>query len=374
MSKITYLACPPSPGGRPRRQATREAFHRLLDQLLEQGRFALHQLRSEEARAGAEVRALLDAGYLCVTEQGDVELTPLALRASEERMLAELFRPRGEGAAGRHDLSRPGVGPEPGDDVRPREPGAPLDHLDLYETLREALGRGLPLSPREDDVRVRPGPSTGRCACVLLVDLSGSMARHGKFTAARRAALALRALIRTRFPGDVLLTAGFASRASLLRGEDVLQARPQDVGLFDAHEGAVRVRHDAVDVPEHFTNIQAGLRLARRLLRQQTHAAKQVLLITDGEPTAHVEGDELVLAYPPTEATFRHTLVEARRCASERVSLGVFGLVGEFSPPGLETFVKQLAGAGRGQSACCSPRRLAAGLVDRFLRTRSSQE
>jgi uncharacterized protein with von Willebrand factor type A (vWA) domain len=99
-----------------------------------------------------------------------------------------------------------------------------------------------------------------------------------------------------------------------------------------------------------------------------------VLLITDGEPTAHVEGDELVLAYPPTEATFRHTLAEARRCAAERVSLGVFGLVGEFSPPGLEAFVKRLAEAGRGHPVCCSPRRLAAGLVDRFLRTRSAQE
>src|SRR5262245_53271977 len=359
MSTITYLACPDSPRGRPRSQVAREAFHRLLDHLLDQGRFALHQLQPADARASAEARALLDAGYLRLDDQGQVALTPLALRAAEERLLAELYQPRGDGAAGRHVLMRPGVGAEPGDETQPHRAGDPLDHVDVPATLGEALRRGLPVALRDDDVRVRPGPASGRCACVLLIDLSGSMARHGKFAAARKAALALRALARSRFPGDVLITAGFASRAALLNGNALLEATPRSVGLFDPRGGGLRVRHDAEGVPEHFTNIQAGLRLAQRLLRQQKHAGKQVLLVTDGEPTAHVEGDELVLAYPPTEATVRHTLTEARRCAAEGVALGVFGLVGEFSPPGLESFVHDLARAGKGKAVCCAPRRLA---------------
>ncbi|MFO0877529.1 MAG: VWA domain-containing protein [Gemmataceae bacterium] len=374
MSYVTYLASRDLPSGRPPRRVAREAFERLLDNLLEHGRYALHQMKSELERGSTEVRSLVEAGYLQVHGSGQVELSPMALRASEERQLLELFRPRGDALAGQHDLARPGPGPEPGDEVQPYQPGEPLDHLDLAGTLREALARGWPLTLTDDDIRVRPGPATGRCACVLLIDLSGSMERHNKFPAARRAALALRALIRSRFPGDVLVTGGFATRANLLPGARLLEARPHSVGLYDPHEAGRRLPGDAPEVPDHFTNIQAGLRLARKVLRREAHAARQILLITDGEPTAHLEGSDLVLAYPPTEATFRHTLEEARRCAAEGIALGVFGLVGEFSPPGLEPFLDRLARAGRGTSLCCSPRRLASNLVHRFLRTRSGQE
>ncbi len=370
MSVITYLACPDHGVRATPRQSVREVFARLLDQLIDQGRFALRQLQSEAAQSSSEVRALFDAGYLRLDEQGQVSLTGLALRASEERMFAELFRSRDAARSGRHELLRTGVGPEPGDEVQPYQPGAPLDHVELQETLRQSLRRGLPLALRESDLRVRPGPSTGRSACVLLIDQSGSMARHGKFAAARRAALALRSLIRNCFPGDVLFTAGFASRAWVLADHQLLYVTPCSVGLFDSPERSLRVADDAEDVPQHFTNLQAGLRLARRLLRHQTYTAKQILLLTDGEPTAHVEGQELVLAYPPTEATYRHTLVEARCCARERIALSVVGLVSEFAAPGLEAFVHQLAQAGRGHSVCCSPRTLAVGLVDRFLNSR----
>jgi uncharacterized protein with von Willebrand factor type A (vWA) domain len=205
-----------------------------------------------------------------------------------------------------------------------------------------------------------------------LLDLSGSMARHGKFPAARRAALALRALVRQRFPGDEVITLGFATRAVPLPDRAILEVVPRSVGLFDPEESELRIpAGGASSVPEHFTNIQEGLRLARQCLRGKGgHSARQVLLITDGEPTAHREGDELVLAFPTRQETIDHTLVEAGRCAREGITLSVFGLVDEFTSPGLRDFVQQLARAGRGTSLCSTPRLLGEHVILGFIRAR----
>lgn len=370
MATFTYQAGGRS-SGRPPRPVAREALDRLLDGLIDKGRYALRQLQPQAAAPGTEVRALLEAGYLRLTPGGELELTPAAVRVSEEVMLAELLRASGPSLTGRHPRAGAGIGAEAGDESRPHRPGDPLDHLDLSGTLGNALARGLPLHLRDEDVVVRPAASAGRCGTILLLDQSGSMARHGKFSAARRAALALRAMVRRRFPGDELFTAGFASRAERLDGRALLEATPRDVGLYDPRQREYRLPLDAAQVPEHFTNLQAALRLARRVLRGKGYLARQALLITDGEPTAHLEGDQLVLSYPPTEETLRGTMEEARRCAAEGITLSVLGLVGASSPPNLRLFVERLARAGRGVALCCPLRGLGPELIDRFLRARS---
>ena len=367
MSLITYCAGTPVPATASNDRRRVEAFDRLLDNLVEQGGFALRQLEREQSR---EVRSLLDAGLLSRSADGTLHATPEALRMVEERLLADLLRGGGAGfALGKHRDGRAADFAEAGDEPRPHEPGDPLALVDAGETIRRALGRGTPLTLREDDLVTRPALSSGRSASVVLLDLSGSMARYGKFAAARRAALALRALVRRRFPGDELHSAGFATRAEPLPGTALLEARPRDVGLFDPRESGSRVPY-ADEAPGHFTNIQDGLRLACRRLRSKANLGRQIFLVTDGEPTAHLDGGDLVLAYPPTGEAARHTLLEAARCAREGIAVHVFGLVGEFSAPGLDAFVDQLARAGRGRAVCCSPRQLGSRLLRSFTRSR----
>ncbi len=369
MSLVTYCAGSGSAARAPGDRRV-EAFDRLLDNLVEQGGFALRQLERESTRASREVRSLLDANFLSESADGRLQVTPEALRLAEERMLVDLLRSGGAGfAIGRHQSGASADFAEAGDEPRVHEPGDPLVSIDSTESIRRALGRGAPIRLREDDIIVTPALASGRCATVILLDLSGSMVRYGKFAAARRAALALRALVRRRFPGDELISAGFATRAVPLPGAALLEARPRDVGLFDPRRAEQRLAADSTEIPAHFTNIQDGLRFARRRLRGKS-LGKQVVLVTDGEPTAHLEGADLVLAYPPTEATARHTLLEAARCAREGIAVHVFGLVGEFSPPGLGLFVGQLARAGRGRAVCCSPRQLGSHILNSFTRSR----
>ena len=373
MSLVTYCAGSAS-AARPLGDRRAEAFDRLLDNLVEQGGFALRLLEREPYGASREVCSLLDLGLLSQSADGRLQVTPEALRLGEERMLVELLRRGGAGfTQGKHHDGRVADFAEAGDEPRVHEPGDPLVLIDPGETLRRALGRGTPIRLCEDDLVVTPALASGRCATVILLDLSGSKARYGKFAAARRAALALRALVRRRFPSDELSSAGFATRAEPLPGTALLEARPRDVGLFDPRRAEMRVAADAPEIPGHFTNIQDGLRFARRQLRAKPNFGKQVFLVTDGEPTAHLEGGDLVLAYPPTEATARHTLLEAAQCAREGIAVHVFGLVGEFSPPGLGLFVGQLARVGRGQAVCCSPRQLGSRLLHSFTRSRPAQ-
>src|SRR5205085_7134236 len=114
-------------------------------------------------------------------------------------------------------------------------------------------------------------------------------------------------------PEDPLHTIGFYTYASQLTERELLRAGPKPVSIFD-HRVFLRISldHPPKFVPEHFTNIQAGLQFARRLLQREPVRNKQIICVTDGEPTAHVEGRDLVLIYPPGERTARATLEEVR--------------------------------------------------------------
>src|ERR1700689_5446669 len=149
--------------------------------------------------------------------------------------------------------------------------------------------------------------------------MSGSIARYGKFSHAKKIALALLALVRSRYTEDTVKVIGFYSYASPLTERMLLHAAPKPVSIFDSRV-FLRVNLDQPPefVPEHFTNIQAGLRFARDFLRRQSAANKQIICITDGEPTAHIEGRELVLLYPPSERTARATLQEVQACPPPR--------------------------------------------------------
>jgi uncharacterized protein with von Willebrand factor type A (vWA) domain len=120
-------------------------------------------------------------------------------------------------------------------------------------------------------------------------------------------------------------------------------------------------------VPQHFTNIHAGLRLARSVLTRQPAVNKQIIVITDGEPTAHIEGREVVLIYPPSEKTAMHTLAEVKRCATAGIRVSSFALIEDYFYLGLVNFVEEMARVSNGVAAYCSADDLGKYVFDSFI-------
>jgi uncharacterized protein with von Willebrand factor type A (vWA) domain len=149
---------------------------------------------------------------------------------------------------------------------------------------------------------------------------------------------------------------------------ELLNSAPKPVSLFDSR---VHLRVDLDNppkrVPQHFTNIHAGLRLARSLLGRQAAANKQIIVITDGEPTAHLEGREIVLIYPPSEKTAANTLAEVKRCASAGIRVSSFALIEDYYYLGLVNFVEEMARVSQGVAAYCGADDLGKYVFDSFI-------
>ncbi|HID23489.1 MAG TPA: VWA domain-containing protein, partial [Planctomycetaceae bacterium] len=321
---------------------------------------------------GSEVLELLvQHGYIERDAEGRYRVTPKAVRRIENRALEELFHVGRKGRLGKHETPFRGPGETLHEEARPYEYGDPMADLNLHETLKNAFhrqGGGAPIQITEDDLVVYDTEFQTTCATVVLLDMSGSMSRFGKFGQAKRVAMALQGLVRGRYQSDSLQFVGFYTYASPLTERDLLTAAPKEVSLFDPR---VRLRinldHPPRFVPQHFTNIQAGLQFARRMLRRQPAENKQIITITDGEPTAHIEGRDLLLIYPPSDRTARATLAEVARCAREGIHLSSFALVEDYFYLGLVNFVEQMARVSRGVAAYCNAHDLGHLVIDSFI-------
>ncbi len=270
---------------------------------------------------------LVRAGYLC-RRHGSLTLTPRAIRRIGQRALEEVFREIRRNGHGNHRRESPGSGDEVLEGTRPYEAGDDF-RLHLQQTLMNAVRRRprhLPVTIGPDDFEVVRTAATTRSATALLLDLSRSMPRHGNFEAARKVALALSELVRSRHPRDSFHVIGFATRARVIRPADL--------------PGLSRDRHD------RFTNVQQALALARQLLTTGPAEDRHVILVTDGEPTAHTEDGRVHTAYPPSPRTLELTLAEARRCARAGIRLNTF----LFRGPDLgQDFARRMAAASRGR-------------------------
>src|SRR5262249_21173532 len=191
---------------------------------------------------------------------------------------------------------------------------------------------------------------------------------YGKYYTTKKVALALQAMVRAQFAQDSLQMVGFYTYANRMTERELLGSAPKPVSIYDSR---VHLRFD-VDtpsrrVPQHFTNIHAGLRLARSLLSRQGAQNKQIIVITDGEPTAHLEGRELVLIYPPSEKSAVHTLAEVRRCAAAGIRVSSFALIEDYFYLGLVNFVEEMARVSQGVAAYCSAEDLGKYVFDSFV-------
>jgi len=312
-------------------------------------------LGPDDARALEQLSRLsrnLEEAGMVEYRDGRLELTPEGLRRIGRNALAELFSKLAKDRLGRHRIERTGTGQERADETKPYEFGDPFD-LNIERTLRNALvrrgpGAGFPVRLAPDDFEVERTEALTRTATVLMLDLSLSMPMRHNFLAAKKVAVALHALISTQFPRDYLGIVGFSEVARELKP------------------------HQLPEVSWDFvfgTNMQHGLALSRRMLAPHT-GTRQIILITDGEPTAHIRPDgEPFFHYPPVPETVDATLVEVNRCSREGIRINTFMLDADRA---LTDFVEKLTELNRGRAFFTTPDTLGDYLLVDFLEQRRS--
>jgi uncharacterized protein with von Willebrand factor type A (vWA) domain len=285
---------------------------------------------------GRLARMLEEAGLIDQRE-GRMELTPKGLRRIGRNALHDLFARLARDKLGRHELERSGAGHERTYETKAYEFGDPFN-LHIERTVRNAVSRtggGTPVHLAPDDFEVERTEQLVRSSTVLMLDLSLSMPMRDNFLAAKKVAMALHSLISMQFPRDYLGLVGFSEVAR--------EIRPQDLP---------EVSWDFV----YGTNMQHAFQISRRLLSRQT-GTKQIIMITDGEPTAHFEPgmSEPFFSYPPVRETVDATLREVMRCTREGIKINTFML----DPNGhLRTFVEKLTRLNKGRAFFTSPETL----------------
>jgi len=353
-------------------QSAEGVFDQISEYLLQYGDQVLRNLDDfDEDELPDVLEKIQQQGLIEQDGDGKWQVTPKGVRRIQENALTNLFQTFQRDAVGKHDTPQKGEGTVRLDDSRPYVYGDSLANLDMHETLKNALirqGGGTPLRLKYEDYVVHETEYQTRCATVVLIDMSGSMGRYGKYAMTKKVALALQAMVRAQYAQDTLQMVGFYTYANVMTERQLLNSAPKPVSIYDSR---VHLRFDLDNppkrVPQHFTNIHAGLRLARSLLARQGAQNKQIIVITDGEPTAHIEGRDMVLIYPPAEKTAAHTLNEVRRCATAGIRVSSFALIEDYFYLGLVNFVEQMARVSQGVAAYCSADDLGKYVFDSFV-------
>src|SRR5712691_7586722 len=316
-------------------------------------RAQVEKLLGEEAARDLEklreiAKKLEEAGYL--ERKGDrLELTARAVRRIADKALRDIFAHLKRDRFGRHVVSHRGAGGDRADDTKHYEFGDPF-LLDLKQTLMNAVERGGPGTPVRlvpDDFEVFRTELSTRAATVVMLDMSRSMINNGLFVPAKKVALALHALIRGQFPRDSLHVVGFSLYAREFTAEQL-----PSLTWTDWNVG---------------TNMHAGFALSRQLLGSQKVSNRQIIMITDGEPTAHLEGTEAEFSYPPTRRTLQETLKEVQRCTREGITINTFMLA---RSPSLTAFVQEMARINRGRAFFAAPERLGEYVLVDYVRNK----
>jgi uncharacterized protein with von Willebrand factor type A (vWA) domain len=289
---------------------------------------------------------LRDRGYLR-TRDGQDELTPTAVRRIGASALASVYANLRKGRQGAHETVAQGVAMPRPDETRPYRFGDGLD-IDVVKSVLNALRRdgdggasgqrGLRLSV--DDLEVREKDFSTQTTTVLLLDLSWSMSFENRFPAAKRVAIAMHQLIRTRFPRDHFFVVGFSTRA-------------RELGVQELPE-------ISWDPGDPFTNLQEGLMVAERLIVRHPSPSPQILVITDGQPTAYFIDDELHVEWPSgyggvSPRAVAQTLKQVQRITQRGITINTFML---HDSPELVGFVERMTEINHGRALFTDPQRL----------------
>jgi uncharacterized protein with von Willebrand factor type A (vWA) domain len=298
----------------------------------------------------AKLAKQLEEAGLIDQREGRFELTPKGTRRIGQQALSDLFSQLTKDRVGNHATTWTGSGHDREETTKPYEFGDPFN-LDLSRTVHNAVrraGSGVPVRLHPDDFEVIETEALTRSATVLLLDLSLSMPMRDNFVPAKKMAMALHSLITSRFPRDYLGLVGFSEVAREIEPEDL-----------------PTVSWDYV----YGTNLQHGLILARKMLAHQ-QGTKQIILVTDGEPTAHIVpydgglGYDVFFNYPPVHETLELTLAEVMRCTKAQITINTFLLDPD---RGLWGFVDQLSRINKGRTFATTPGELGDYVLVDFL-------
>ncbi|MDP6228168.1 MAG: VWA domain-containing protein [Dehalococcoidia bacterium] len=291
----------------------------------------LAELLGEKARRAWEemdrLRKLLqEAGY--VTADDKMDLTARGIRRIGQKALREVFAHLKKDRMGHHLTDIRGANGDLLADTKRYEFGDPFQ-VDLQATLKNAVlraGPQVPVSLTPDDFEIYRTEHMTKTATAVLLDQSRSMGLYGNFQAAKKVTLALLALIRTQYPRDTLYIVGFSDYAREIKEEDLAK-----ISWNSWVSG---------------TNLHHALMLSRKLLSKEKGGSRQILLITDGEPTTHLEGDQAYFSYPPSYRTEQETLKEVKRCTQEDIVINTFMLENSYL---LVNFVDRMTRINRGR-------------------------
>ncbi len=261
----------------------------------------------------------------------EFQLTPQAFRLFQGKLLQRIFDKLAASRSGRHQGHVIGEGAVELQATHPYEFGDSVTHMDIPQSMINAMvrrGVETPMRLLPDDIEIHRTRNTPKCATVIIMDMSGSMRYDGQYINAKRMALALDGLIRQEYPGDFLGFIEMYTFGKICPANEVIDLMPKPVTLFDP---MVRLSVDMSRqeisehmVHQHFTNIQHSLKLARQILSTQNTINRQVVLITDGLPTAHFDGSVLNLIYPPHPETESATMREAMLCQRDNITINLF--------------------------------------------------
>jgi uncharacterized protein with von Willebrand factor type A (vWA) domain len=305
---------------------------------------AMENLNKLQEQVQDYLREQARAQGLEFTREG-YKLTPQAFRVFQRKLLHEIFSELQAARSGRHTGPVVGEGAVEIERTKDYEFGDSVAHMDVVQTVINASARAAKqaragaegASPGSralsrllsaDDISIHRTRNNPKCATMVLMDMSGSMRYNGQYINVKRMALALDGLIRSEYPGDLL---GFIEMFTFAKRRVVSELpalMPKPVSL---HDPVVRLKADMSNpdisefrVPQHFTNIQHALSVSRQVLGIQDTPNRQVILITDGLPTAHFEGPNLFMLYPPDPRTEEATMREAVLCKREGITINIF--------------------------------------------------
>ncbi len=296
---------------------------------------------------------LSNAGYVG-TGGGRVTLSPKGMRKIGQLALRDIYQGLLRDRAGGHHAEHRGPAEVRPEETRPYQFGDPLN-VDVVRTLRHALAREprAPLRLVPSDFEVYETTHSTTASTVLLLDMSWSMSWEGRFAAAKKVALAMESLIRSRYPRDYFAVVGFYTRATELKVRDLPEA--------------------SWNMGDPFTNLQDGLRLASDLLARHPSPNQQVIVITDGQPTAYFSRGRLYCEWPLSVGGIslraaQETLKEVERVTRRGIVINTFMLD---DSPSLRAFVERMTRINRGRALFARPDRLGEYLlVDYIARKR----
>ncbi len=363
-------------------------FDQLMQFIMEHGEQALkaieQMMNDPKNQAQSDMlEQLMKDGMLDKDGKGRLRLTPRAVSKMQRKALMEVFANLKEGRREGHERVTPGPGGERIEGTKPYQYGDPVAELDMHQTLHNALTRhGLPQSIEgrrrirfdEKDFELHLHEGVTSCSTVVLLDMSGSMMRYGRFLSAKRVAMAMQALVRGRFPQDSIDFVGFYSGAAKIPEVMLPLTMPKPVTIYD-YQVRLRVPISQLDkAPQHFTNLHMGLQMARRILRKRTSENKQIFIVTDGQPTAHVEGDFVYLLYPPDPRSTVATLKEAVTAVREGCRISTFALIEDYWGMDWVSFVDQLTKLTKGVAFYTSSGELASCIMESYLSGRKKKQ